>query len=331
MTWFAWRLQRLPFLVAAGVAVGFAVWLVSVGLHEEARWTYFSQQGCLRPLRYQTVYCEGFNPYNFTHWNPYFDGVLAASSGLVGLLMGAPLVAREMEHGTNRFAWAQSITRTRWLVTKLLVGGSMAGVIAAGLTALGYWWTHAVHARSDVLPQNFDETGIVVLAYTLCAFLLGAALGAVFRRTGWAIFVGIPLFGAFRLFVRYDVRSHLAPTIAASVAPNTTVPQAWQIHSGYLPVGLFNPPAGLTWNHWPDIVQNCVYRAFRQLPNGGRQLDDPERATEHCAAVHRLHFVVQYQPSTHFWMLQTAETVIFVGIAALLLGATVLAVRRWRS
>lgn len=41
---------------------------------------------------------------------------------LVGVFWGAPLVAHELETGTFRLAWTQSISRTRWLATKLAVG-----------------------------------------------------------------------------------------------------------------------------------------------------------------------------------------------------------------
>ena len=44
----------------------------------------------------------------------YVDG-----ARLIGMFWGAPLIARELETGTHRLAWNQSVTRTRWLVTKL--------------------------------------------------------------------------------------------------------------------------------------------------------------------------------------------------------------------
>ena len=49
--------------------------------------------------------------------------VLVALPALVGAFWGAPLVARELESGTYRLAWAQSVTRTRWLAVKLAVAG----------------------------------------------------------------------------------------------------------------------------------------------------------------------------------------------------------------
>jgi ABC-type transport system involved in multi-copper enzyme maturation permease subunit len=51
-------------------------------------------------------------------------GVLVvAVPAVVGMFCGAPLVARELEEGTFRLAWTQSVTRTRWLTLRLAAGG----------------------------------------------------------------------------------------------------------------------------------------------------------------------------------------------------------------
>jgi hypothetical protein len=54
-------------------------------------------------------------------------------------------------------------------------------------------------------------------------------------------------------------------------------------------------------------------------------------ADAHCAALAHVHYVMQFQPASHYWALQGAETAIFAGIAVLLLGVTVIAVRKWSS
>ena len=46
-----------------------------------------------------------------------------AVPAVVGVFWGAPMVARELEAGTHRLVWNQSITRTRWLATKLGFAG----------------------------------------------------------------------------------------------------------------------------------------------------------------------------------------------------------------
>src|SRR5207237_7050931 len=59
----------------------------------------------------------------------------------VGLFWGAPLVSREIEHGTHRLVWTQSVTRRRWIGTKLALIGGAAFVGAAAFAALVTWWS----------------------------------------------------------------------------------------------------------------------------------------------------------------------------------------------
>jgi hypothetical protein len=47
------------------------------------------------------------------------------------------MVARELETGTHRPAWSQSVTRTRWLATKL---GLSALAVAVGALSLAVTW-----------------------------------------------------------------------------------------------------------------------------------------------------------------------------------------------
>ena len=53
---------------------------------------------------------------------------------LIGMFWGAPLIARELETGTFRLAWTQSVSRVRWLLVKLGLVGLAAIVVAGGLS-----------------------------------------------------------------------------------------------------------------------------------------------------------------------------------------------------
>ena len=65
---------------------------------------------------------------------------LLAIPGLLGVVVGAPLLGRELERGTWRLAWSQTVPRTRWLATKLgLVTGGLV-VFGAAITALMTWY-----------------------------------------------------------------------------------------------------------------------------------------------------------------------------------------------
>ena len=55
--------------------------------------------------------------------------MLAVVPAVIGVFWGAPLVARELETGTHRLAWNQSVTRTRWLAAKLGVAVLATAVV----------------------------------------------------------------------------------------------------------------------------------------------------------------------------------------------------------
>ncbi len=108
-----------------------------------------------------------------------------AVPALLGVFWGAPLIARELEAGTHRLVWNQSVTRTRWLATKLaIVGGAAA--LTAGLLS---WAVTTSSNRIDdatgdrITPLLYGARGIVPIGYAIFAFTLGVTLGMLIRRT----------------------------------------------------------------------------------------------------------------------------------------------------
>lgn len=288
MTWVAWRVQRLQYLAAAGVVLVIGLWLTLSGSNGSSAWSQASSRGDII--------------------------VLTALPGLLGLALGASLVADEFRHGTNRLAWSQSISRNRWLVGKLAVGT----VVVCGLTGLLVpllgWWSGAVNSGLDVQPKLFDITGVVVVGYALFAFLLGAALGAMIHRPGWAFAAGVPIFALVRLLVG-AVRSTLVSSVSLVQPVQGSEPNGWVLHYGYLPFGRTTPAAGRTWSTLSHQAGVCFSRVSSSAGEA------------HCALVAHLHWVWQYQPESHYWSLQWAETAIFVGAAIACLAATLVAVR----
>src|SRR5271154_800415 len=97
----------------------------------------------------------------------YFVGgaVLYLFPAVIGAFWGAPLISRELEAGTFRLAWNQSVTRTRWTLVKLALVGLTAMAIAALASVLVTWWAAPVDAAGGfpgrprparpVLPAGF--------------------------------------------------------------------------------------------------------------------------------------------------------------------------------
>jgi len=308
MNWVAWRVQRPQLLAAIGAVVILGIWLSVTGLamgHSQT-WKYWTEGD---------VY------------------VLYALPGVLGLVLGASLVAGEMDHCTPRLAWTQSVTRTRWLAFKLLVAGIVAALIVAALTTLLEWWTRAVSLAAStnsggfsgirIQPSAFDLTGLAVVGYTVFAFMLGSALGAVIRHPGWAFASGVPVFVFCRVLVQDWLRPHLAAVATyASLTPvlSKVVENGWVLNSGFVPAGRTSPAPGQTWSTGPaTLYQSCANQLRTSV------------GWAHCAVVAHIHYVFQYQPESHYWALQGAEMAVFLGMTLLLLGVTVVAVRRWTA
>ena len=176
MVWLTWQQHRKQALFAIiGLAV-LATLLVPTGLqiHREFVDTGLAQcldtmsrdefienvpsdpvtglPDCQRPAgQFDTLFDSYFQPVTFLIFLPL----------LLGLFFGAPLVAREVEHGTHRLVWTQGVTRRRWALVKIGVVGTSAVAMAAAYALLVTWWLTPIAlanaGRFD--PWIFDMQG----------------------------------------------------------------------------------------------------------------------------------------------------------------------------
>ena len=138
---------------------------------------------------------------------------------VIGLFWGAPLIARELETGTFRLAWNQSVTRERWLAVKLGILG-LASMAAAGLISLilGWWASPIDHAATlgsaagfqiRFFPALFGARGIAPIGYAAFAFTLGVLVGLIVRRTMPAMAITLAVFAAVQIVMPLAIRPHL--------------------------------------------------------------------------------------------------------------------------
>ena len=347
MTWLTWRQLRAQAVVIYAAVAVLAVTLALTGgqLAELAR-----------------VSGKDFFQLFTTDRNDtgvYYLGYMAvmALPPIIGVFWGAPLVAREFEAGTHRLAWTQTVTRTRWLVTKAGLTGLAAIAAAAALSLIVTWWCGPIdtavnsgHAGPQffglprVSPAVFDARGIAPIGYTAFAFALGVTAGAVIRRTVPAMAVTLAVFIAVQIAVPNLVRPHLAPahlttTITAKnlsgmlarmgpdgpVGPvrNLTVdigePGAWIVSNQTVDAG------GRVVSALPSWVSGCVPPPPRPGSSG------PPAGDPGCfARLARLGYRqrVTFQPARRYWAFQAYETAIFLGLALVLAGLTLWWIRR---
>jgi hypothetical protein len=250
--------------------------------------------------------------------------LLYVAPPLIGLFWGAPMVAREVENGTQRLVWNQSVTRTRWLTTKLLVlgGGSMA--LTGALSAVVWWASRRldVTVLSRIGPLLFGARGIVPVGYAAFAFTLGVVAGLVIRRTVGAMAATLAIYLAVVGVMTLGVRAALIPAThlirplsldrieafgtshngdVMRVIAEPNLPGAWILHNRTL------TSSGAEFTG-PANPQVC-----------GRDL--PPKGCMDWVASLGLRQDVVYQPASHFWPLQWAEFGVFAALTALLVAA----------
>ena len=158
--------------------------------------------------------------------NIAFWSVALIVPGLIGVLVGAPLIARELEYGTWRLAWSQSVPRARWLAVKLaMVTGGLV-VVGAAMTAVITWYRAPMDRLTGHLQHNiYDFEGLVPTAYILCAFGFAVLAGLLIRRSIPAMIAAFLPWLAIRLVVEFVFRPHfMTPLTMAARHPGRCGP-----------------------------------------------------------------------------------------------------------
>src|SRR6202453_1972851 len=142
MIWVSWRQHRSEAFGCLAVLIGLAIYAILVATSMR---TAFGQDGLASCLaRSQGAGCPGavsaFDGEFGSEVNIAFWSVALIVPGLIGVLVGAPLIARELEYGTWRLAWSQTVPRTRWLAVKLALFTGGLIVLGAAITAVITWY-----------------------------------------------------------------------------------------------------------------------------------------------------------------------------------------------
>lgn len=305
MTWVAWRQGRSENLLLAALLAALALLLIVTGAHMHSVFHALALSPCTTDAQNLPHTCS-LQAQSFVL---RFDGLnqlgpwLGLAPGLIGVLLATPLVL-ELDQGTYRLAWTQSITPRRWLTTRLAL--MLLGVLIAGLLmiALGTYWRQPLDSLGGrVAPNEFDLEGVVPIAYTLFAAAVVLAIGTVTRRTGLAVAGGFGAYLLARLGLR-TAREHLIPPLHALTIPPlgpAGIRHAWVITQGY------TGPHG----------SNAAYGVIRSCFNGDGELDS------HCLAGKHIFSSWVYEPASRFWPLQGVEAGLFLALSLACLGLAI--------
>jgi hypothetical protein len=352
MTWLAWRQLRTPAAVAAIGVLGVLVALAVTGPH------------LLNVYDTVVVPCAAHGDcfsvtVHFQRLDSQLEHVCSTlmllAPVLFGIFLGAPLVARELEAGTYRLAWTQSVTRMRWIATRLALVALVTAVLMALLSTAVSWWERPLDVVNSSLYLNFDQRDVVPVAFAVFAVALGALLGAAVRRTLVAMAATIAGFFVVRYLAAEFVRPNLFSPLRSSlpyrvvvtssssqVAVGPPQPNDWvtsdQVVTGTGRVvgnGLgLGPNGGVGFNVHANGTATLlgVGRCPNRIPVAAVRHSHPTAAAnaalQRCVDSFHLRDVVTYQPASRYWPLQWSEAAIFVALALALCAACVWLVRR---
>lgn len=218
MIWLAWRQFRGSAAMMAAVLVVLAAALALTGPNLASEYAA-GIAGCTPDNTCIDFFDRFFGEYDLLFLA--LTLVVLILPALVGLFWGAPLVARELEAGTQLLVWNQGVTRGRWLAVKLGLTGLAAMAAAASIGLAVTWWSgpldrSAVPEMAQMAPVVFGARGIAPMGYAAFAFVLGVSVGMLVRRTLPAMALTLAVFTAIQLAMPLLVRPHLMPPVAAT-------------------------------------------------------------------------------------------------------------------
>ncbi|GGO95715.1 ABC transporter permease subunit [Wenjunlia tyrosinilytica] len=203
LNWLVWRQHRAGFWTILAATALCTVWIV----YQRAQMTdYLNGIGWPHPK--DENWSQDFHKYSSRLTSASYG--LGLIPVLLGVFLGAPLLASDLENGTAKLVTSQSVSRVRWLTTKLGITALVVTVSTVALSLLFAWWWEPVKKENSVIDWTsgsaFDVTGPVPVALTLFTVIGGVAIGMLLRRTlvamvvtfGFATLVQV-VWGYFRM------------------------------------------------------------------------------------------------------------------------------------
>ena len=319
VAWVTWRQHRTALAGATALLGALGLYLLFMGL--SIHHAYAKVLAC-RPV--SSGACDQLlNLFNQHYYGTQQGSV--ASSGinaqtvpffllavpiLLGVFVGAPVLARELESGTFRFVWTQACGRVRWALVKLVLLGATLTALAYLFSLLFSWYfsPFLAEGKTSKFPmQLFGNTGVDFAAWTLLAFAVAAFLGVVIRRTVAAMAIALTACTVLDVTTMMSLRQHYAAPVVASGA---------------------NPPDNSVWltGQWLTRA-NGQHIRFTNVPLSVQNSSNPNAFGNWLQSQHITQWW-SYLPGSDFWRFQLIEGGWVLALSALLIAAAVWMVRR---
>jgi hypothetical protein len=332
MAWVTWRQHRLALAGVAAFlgALAWCLWRLGVGLHQ----SYAVAAAChpaTSPL------CDELQT-SFSNKDLFLAGgrIVQAVPALLGAFAGAPVLARELETGTFRYAWTQGFGGWRWTLAKLVPLAVVLTAMAGTLSLLFSWYYRPYLTTGNTfLPEEsplgdfFALRGVAFAAWTLAAFAIGALAGMLIRRVVPAMAATLAAYFGLAIAEALYLRQHyLTPLVSRNLfrlpASDALVRQWWT--RGGTTVSQSTMNHILTSRFYRLLP--VVHRSAAKSLSGKAQKNEANLDVLHYLTQHGYTQWTSYQPATRFWPFQWIESGWLLALSVLLIAATIWLVRR---
>jgi hypothetical protein len=329
----AWRQDRIAL---AGVAVllgALAVWLWIIGtpLHH----AYAAATAC-HPA--SSPACQNLAT-TFNGTNDLMSSALSPGGVflqlvpvLIGAFAGAPVLARELETGTFRYAWTLGVGRRRWTAAKLVPLAVTVTAGAALLSLLFSWYYQPLFTDGNNIPLDpalFSQRGVAYAAWTLAGFAIGALAGLLIRRVVPAIAATLAVYLGLAFATGLFLRQHYqAPQVAKNLANPPAM--AWIIGGWWTKGSTVISTSAMEQIENPLFQRTLPAILPKNLPNDQVKFYKGNTIALVTNYLHQHGYVqwTSYQPDSRFWPFQWIEGGWLVALSVILIAATVWLVGR---
>jgi ABC-type transport system involved in multi-copper enzyme maturation permease subunit len=322
VTWRQHRFALVGMTALLGVlAVG--LWVAGLRLHH----AYATATACpAGPLACGDL----VNTFNGTNGFLANGVILQVIPALIGAFIGAPVLARELETGTYRYAWTQGVGRGRWALGKLVLL-AIAVAVAAGMFGLLLSWYYqpyfapgnqalGLSEMTPFFPGLFDLHGVTFAAWALAAFAIGALAGLLIRRAVPAIAATLAIYAGFAFGAGSVLREHyLTPLVTSNVnvSASASILSQWWTKGG----------TTLSQSALHQVFDSTFQQVAPVVSNSSQKLQAYDNVVRYLSQ-HGYTQWTRYQPGSRFWPFQWIEGSWLLVLSVLLIAGTVWLVRR---
>jgi ABC-type transport system involved in multi-copper enzyme maturation permease subunit len=306
MAWVTWRQHRAALGAVAVFLGAFAayLWLTGLQIHHAYTADCHPASSIACTINFTGRYATTANVVSI---------FLQAVPALIGAFLGAPVLAREMETGTFRYAWTQGFGRWRWTLGKLVPLAIAVAAAAGAFSVLFSWYNQPFFAAGYAIPFDTRLFGLRVVAFaawTLAAFAIGVLAGMLIRRVVPAIAATLAAYAGLAFAAALWLREHYMTPLTTG---SPSLPgSAWIISQWYTKGGKFA---------FPDRGTQILNALSQLCPSSN---GPPAQ----CLSQHGYTEWTSYQPGSRFWPFQWIEGGWLLALSVLLIAATIWLVRR---